>query len=34
MIDRPATDWNLENIAIAVALLGLWLIFSLLRRFK
>lgn len=32
IIDHPATEWNLENVAMAVALLGIWVILVLLRR--
>lgn len=32
IIDHPATEWNVENISMSVAVLGILLIFRLLRR--
>ena len=32
LIEHPATEWNIENISLSVALLGLFLIFRLLYR--
>lgn len=31
LIQHPATEWNLENISLSVAILGLLLIFRMLR---
>ena len=32
IIDHPATEWNIENVSMVIALTGIYLILLLLKK--